>query len=51
MNKIFDRESFKEFKKCLCCEKIFTIRKKWKNNFDEIRFCSKKCKSEFKNQK
>ncbi len=46
---IIDRGSKKEAKYCLNCKKIFVNRKKWKDNFKEINFCSKKCKFEFKN--
>lgn len=45
---IIDRGSKKEAKYCLNCKKIFVNRKKWKDNFKEINFCSKKCKFEFK---
>tara|TARA_B100001175_G_C19006400_1_gene401327 strand:+ start:266 stop:415 length:150 start_codon:yes stop_codon:yes gene_type:complete len=33
---------------CLNCKKPFSWRKKWKKVWDEIRFCSKKCKSQSK---
>ena len=42
--KIFDRGSYKEAKYCNYCNRIFTIRKKWKNSFEEVKFCSKKCR-------
>jgi hypothetical protein len=41
--KIIDRGKLKEAKTCLVCGKIFTERKKWKN-FEEVKYCSKKCK-------
>lgn len=46
--KVYDRGEYKDAKYCEHCGKIFTIRKKWKDCFDEVRFCSQKCKSEFK---
>lgn len=41
--KVYDRGTHKEAKICKTCGKLFTERKKWKN-FDEVRYCSKKCK-------
>jgi len=34
----------KEAKLCKVCNKPFTIRKKWKNNFDEVLYCSERCR-------
>lgn len=42
--KIVDRGTTKEAKYCLQCGKIFTNRKKWKDNFKDVKFCSQKCK-------
>jgi hypothetical protein len=42
--KIYDRWVYKEAKLCKVCERPFTIRKKRKNNFDEIFYCSDKCR-------
>ena len=33
---------------CVNCNRPFTWRKKWERNWDEVRFCSKKCKGEYK---
>lgn len=33
-----------ESKICLSCGRPFENRKKWKNNFDEVIYCSKQCK-------
>ncbi|MEC8000246.1 MAG: DUF2256 domain-containing protein [Pseudomonadota bacterium] len=30
---------------CVICNRPFTWRKKWERSWDEIRFCSKKCKA------
>ncbi|MDA9129207.1 DUF2256 domain-containing protein [Candidatus Gracilibacteria bacterium] len=42
--KILDRGQIKQAKLCLVCEKPFTIRKKWKNNFNEVFYCSERCR-------
>ena len=41
--KIYDRGGYKEAKVCVVCKKLFSQRKKWKN-FEEVKYCSKKCK-------
>ena len=28
---------------CGVCDRPFTWRKKWKSNWDEVKYCSKKC--------
>ncbi|MDB0046152.1 DUF2256 domain-containing protein [Candidatus Pelagibacter sp.] len=28
---------------CVTCKKPFTWRKKWKLNWDKVKYCSKKC--------
>lgn len=33
---------------CINCNRPFTWRKKWERSWDEVRFCSKKCKGEHK---
>ncbi len=33
---------------CLNCKKSFYWRKKWKRDWDKVKFCSKKCKGQFK---
>ena len=38
-----------EHKTCLHCKKPFAWRKKWERSWDEVRFCSKSCKSDAKN--
>ncbi|NDK10238.1 DUF2256 domain-containing protein [Candidatus Gracilibacteria bacterium] len=42
--KILDRGQIKEAKLCKICQKPFTIRKKWKHTFDEVLYCSERCK-------
>jgi hypothetical protein len=32
------------FKLCLVCNKKFNWRKKWEKNWDNVRYCSEKCK-------
>ena len=36
---------------CLICKKPFVWRKKWKLNWEEVKYCSKKCSSAKKNIK
>jgi len=33
-------------KTCITCNKPFSWRKKWERNWDEVRFCSNRCKRE-----
>ena len=35
-------------KVCVKCNRPFTWRKKWERCWEEVRFCSKRCRSEFK---
>lgn len=42
--KILDRWKYKDSKICPVCKRPFTIRKKWKNNFENIIYCSDKCR-------
>jgi hypothetical protein len=42
--KIFERGQYKEAKVCPVCERYFTIRKKRKNTFDSVKYCSDKCR-------
>lgn len=51
MDKIFDRGQYKEFKYCEYCGKIMTLRKKWKHNFESVKYCSDKCKIEAKKKR
>ena len=30
---------------CIICKKSFTWRKKWKLNWNNVKYCSKKCSS------
>tara|TARA_B100001029_G_C14920909_1_gene371935 strand:- start:476 stop:610 length:135 start_codon:yes stop_codon:yes gene_type:complete len=30
---------------CMVCKRPFSWRKKWENNWDNIKYCSKKCQS------
>nr|WP_082649240.1 DUF2256 domain-containing protein [Ruegeria atlantica] len=32
-------------KNCPVCRRPFTWRKKWENIWDEVKYCSKKCRS------
>ena len=36
---------------CASCQKPFNWRKKWKNNWDEIKYCSKRCRNEKLNKR
>ena len=33
-------------KDCVICGRPFTWRKKWEKNWDEIKYCSKRCASQ-----
>ncbi|MFL2723961.1 MAG: DUF2256 domain-containing protein [Gammaproteobacteria bacterium] len=35
-------------KSCQWCGKSFSWRKKWERSWDEVKFCSKRCKAESK---
>lgn len=39
-----DRGVMKQFKLCGVCTKPFTMRKKWEKCWDEVKYCSDKCK-------
>ncbi len=41
----------KEEKLCLSCGRPFSWRKKWKNCWDEVKYCSKRCRNEKKQTK
>jgi hypothetical protein len=45
---VIDRGVKKQAKDCIICGKMFTWRKKWKNNFDDVKYCSDECKLESK---
>jgi hypothetical protein len=46
--KIIDRGQLKEGKPCRICGLPFTVRKKWKNIFDGVYYCSEACKAKRK---
>ncbi|MEC8537952.1 MAG: DUF2256 domain-containing protein [Bacteroidota bacterium] len=33
-----------EFKICIVCELPFNWRKKWKRNWDDVKYCSERCR-------
>jgi hypothetical protein len=33
---------------CVVCERPFSWRKKWKHDWEQVKYCSKKCKTEQK---
>ncbi|WP_439129704.1 DUF2256 domain-containing protein [Polaribacter sp.] len=35
---------------CVVCNRPFTWRKKWEKNWEEVKYCSKKCRSNKKIQ-
>lgn len=41
--KVFDRGSWKDAKKCVFCNKVFTDRKRF-SDFSKVKFCSRKCR-------
>ena len=49
--RIFDRGTYKDAKYCLNCGKVFTKRKKWNDCFNEVKFCSQKCRGEYNKNK
>ncbi|WP_294819124.1 DUF2256 domain-containing protein [uncultured Flavobacterium sp.] len=38
-------------KVCIVCGFTFTWRKKWKDNWDNVKYCSKRCTNSKKQQK
>ncbi|MBT3851834.1 MAG: DUF2256 domain-containing protein [Gammaproteobacteria bacterium] len=42
------KKLFLETKVCQYCNRSFEWRKKWERSWDEIKFCSKGCKSKSK---
>lgn len=32
-------------KKCLQCQRPFTWRKKWEKNWEEVKYCSERCRN------
>ncbi|MFP4401817.1 MAG: DUF2256 domain-containing protein [Candidatus Nanoarchaeia archaeon] len=45
---VFDRGMYKDAKHCLNCGRVFTKRRKWNDCFNEVKFCSQKCREEHK---
>lgn len=39
-------KSYLPQKKCVVCNKPFSWRKKWEKNWDEIKYCSDKCRKQ-----
>ena len=37
-------KSYLPTKICLVCKKEFSWRKKWEKNWDEVKYCSEKCR-------
>ncbi|MEC7974045.1 MAG: DUF2256 domain-containing protein [Pseudomonadota bacterium] len=35
---------------CICCKKPFNWRKKWERVWSDVKYCSKRCRVEFKTQ-
>ncbi|MEB3239762.1 MAG: DUF2256 domain-containing protein [Cyanobacteriota bacterium] len=35
-------------KTCVCCGRPFQWRRKWKTVWDEVRYCSERCRNEFR---
>ncbi|WP_421944267.1 DUF2256 domain-containing protein [Pedobacter sp.] len=38
-------------KNCIVCGRSFSWRKKWEKNWDDVKYCSEKCKKESLTQK
>jgi hypothetical protein len=36
---------------CLVCKKPYTWRKKWEKNWNEVKYCSERCKRNKNNEK
>lgn len=34
----------KESKICVCCGRVIEARKKWEKNWDQVKYCSEKCR-------
>ncbi len=47
-DRVLDKGVWKRFKHCQQCQQIVVERAKWKDCWDDIRFCSDRCKSEAK---
>eukprot|EP00960_Hanusia_phi_P031490 749319-Hanusia_phi.AAC.3 len=49
--KIWDRGGWKEWKPCKMCKRPMTWRKSWEKNWDEVKYCSDKCRAQAKREK
>ena len=45
---ILDRGVMKKAKDCALCGRVMTWRKKWERDWDEVKYCSQKCKGQAK---
>jgi len=43
MGRNLSKSDFPE-KICLVCQRPFTMRKKWQNCWDEVKYCSERCR-------
>ncbi|MFL2570957.1 MAG: DUF2256 domain-containing protein [Parvicellaceae bacterium] len=41
-----NKENSDYYKTCPICNNLFNNRKKWKNSWDTVIYCSKRCKNE-----
>jgi len=48
LNYILHKKLTLKTKVCENCNRSFAWRKKWERSWDEVKFCSKKCKAESK---
>jgi len=44
-NNVIKKSNLPE-KICIVCHRPFTWRKKWKKDWDEVKYCSQRCKRE-----
>mmetsp|Transcript_73842 Transcript_73842/g.158366 ORF Transcript_73842/g.158366 Transcript_73842/m.158366 type:complete len:81 (+) Transcript_73842:75-317(+) len=42
---VLDRGVMKKAKDCCQCQRVFTWRKKWEKDWDNVQYCSDACKS------
>ncbi|MDX2075106.1 MAG: DUF2256 domain-containing protein [bacterium] len=50
MNKKVKKENLPN-KICATCNRPFTWRKKWERNWDDVKYCSDKCRQKAKSKK
>eukprot|EP00928_Gymnodinium_smaydae_P099183 TRINITY_DN9396_c0_g1_i1.p1 TRINITY_DN9396_c0_g1~~TRINITY_DN9396_c0_g1_i1.p1 ORF type:complete len:119 (+),score=19.25 TRINITY_DN9396_c0_g1_i1:54-410(+) len=43
---VWDRGVMKKAKDCIQCHRIITWRKKWEKDWESVRYCSERCKSD-----